>query len=1479
MDINSPQLQKAVSISQQNKNNIKDQINSPQGVSPNQQYNFTAQNLNIFVQHYDEQPNLVQEIQLIQKNKDYNEFINADIAKFKSDQLSLIQENISENTPQTFSSNSQNSPSKIASKFSSISVDIQDFNDPRLGAIKRGKLFTLTDLESFGGRNKKDLEEIVPLTEEVENKSGQINISKQLAKINSNTYIKENTQQKRKTIQSKTHRSHVVTIRTPDMIWKQKFFFIMSYVSRMVMKMKQVKIFRHPELLFETQLNAINDKAAKDISDDNWGQKDNKFIESLQMNGFQKYTNVNKRNKYKYILKRYKLFRKSFRQKMRPLIQCISQCTTSFQKYISAMFKKIQTFDSTSIFILVWSNFIFLLTLCISIYLPYEYCFNITREYPTFITLNIIMPVIFFLNIVVISNTTYFEKGNVINGHAQIFLKYLKNYFFIDIISTISFFMPSGSFLMFLFFFRWFVYKNFLSKQTERLLLYSSVLTYINIIKLLAQILFICHLGSCFWYKIGYNQLKDSQNGWLYQAQKLNELQSQQNIDLYLLSTLTIISNLTFFQQRYSQIFLSRQEAVYLVAMSILGISLFAYLLYEVRKILKVLDKRREEYLKQLKSLSNYMSTHEVDPYLRERSRKYLEFMYSEEQEQQWSTQESLNSLSNYLKQEIIKDVFMKAVKKIQLFRKFFSWNPKFLEKLALRSKEISFGPDELIMRQGNVEIPSLYIVTHGEIQLFVEMGSFAHKQQKLFKKVQANQCFGMYEFFSSNYEVQLSAKSLGVSRMLCITLNEMLELLREFPKEREAFCYLKDLITFKQDLSQIGLSCYSCNQVNHYVLDCPYLFYGTQPQKVIKEINKQIKHTILNFKRSAKRKKVKSILQSYLISHKAQIFQEKFLNMLESLEQEQYSSDTSIQFLGETSQYSSYNDVETHTLNQSRFDRKSILRVHSGSSKFTARHKHKDSESQKSHIGSRLDQSKEEKEGTYNRGRPSSVSISKFGRLVKISDVSVGQHGEEPSELKSAFSWNTKDRRVSLSNNYELNTVGRINSAEFFNNEDSKRIFSMLRRSESDQHLSYDNILDKCEQEDDENQSLRRNEKRHSTNKTNKTNKTNRTNKTSKTTITKTLQQLDMDGSLNSLHQSNKSNSISSNGQIEIDKNVNQIKFSNMDINNNISPIHNPRKESQNSNSMYNNNSSNIINQLYQLPSSSMNNNIPPTSSLNALNNAINLGNQQSSIPVNSINSAVINSNLVSNLPSSQNPQQSSIINDKIQGSNQNNQPGAVGPSAQNTANNSVNHSNSLNQNNTIPKDTNNTYTQKQNSNLNQQRSLSITQQTPSQKFTQQFSIYPIENRFSQRSHQPIESIQSYSVSIGTVKSFELYFPQNNVENIIERYNKLQRKKVSRRVRKKRTTQRRETKKRSHLTTFVSNRLIEEAENRHIHQTSGYDIDKMNSSIGTVNIQSNSAIPYRPPSKKDIFNLNTFNLNDNIQSLNKPNPQIISLK
>lgn len=127
-----------------------------------------------------------------------------------------------------------------------------------------------------------------------------------------------------------------------------------------------------------------------------------------------------------------------------------------------------------------------------------------------------------------------------------------------------------------------------------------------------------------------------------------------------------------------------------------------------------------------------------------------------------------------------------------------------------------------------------------------------------------------------------------------------------------------------------------------------------------LNEFTQQIKNIIKTFKRSVKRKKLSAVGKHEFFNRKALIWQENYFKEIAEFndefgidfdeddeddgDEDQFSSDTSIRLPGDDSQ--SNHDFETLTLNQSRFDRKSILRVHSGSSKFTARQRHKDSES-----------------------------------------------------------------------------------------------------------------------------------------------------------------------------------------------------------------------------------------------------------------------------------------------------------------------------------------------------------------------------------------------------------------------------------------------------------------------------------------------------------------------------------------------------
>ncbi len=84
--------------------------------------------------------------------------------------------------------------------------------------------------------------------------------------------------------------------------------------------------------------------------------------------------------------------------------------------------------------------------------------------------------------------------------------------------------------------------------------------------------------------------------------------------------------------------------------------------------------------------------------------RKYVEYAFEEGIDKQNTAQNSLQSVSRYLKEEIFKDIYFRALQDIKFLKRNFS--DKFLEKLSLRMKETVYGNEELIIKANSLEIP-----------------------------------------------------------------------------------------------------------------------------------------------------------------------------------------------------------------------------------------------------------------------------------------------------------------------------------------------------------------------------------------------------------------------------------------------------------------------------------------------------------------------------------------------------------------------------------------------------------------------------------------------------------------------------------------------------------------------------------------------------------------------------------------------------
>lgn len=70
------------------------------------------------------------------------------------------------------------------------------------------------------------------------------------------------------------------------------------------------------------------------------------------------------------------------------------------------------TFNAMSSLILLWSNAVFLLSLVLFVRITFAYCFGVSMEENVFD--RVVVPAVFTLNMIVKSNTQFFQRGNVV---------------------------------------------------------------------------------------------------------------------------------------------------------------------------------------------------------------------------------------------------------------------------------------------------------------------------------------------------------------------------------------------------------------------------------------------------------------------------------------------------------------------------------------------------------------------------------------------------------------------------------------------------------------------------------------------------------------------------------------------------------------------------------------------------------------------------------------------------------------------------------------------------------------------------------------------------------------------------------------------------------------------------------------------------------------------------------------------------------
>ncbi|EGR32930.1 hypothetical protein IMG5_066590 [Ichthyophthirius multifiliis] len=319
-------------------------------------------------------------------------------------------------------------------------------------------------------------------------------------------------------------------------------------------------------------------------------------------------------------------------------------------------------------------------------------------------------------------------------------------------------------------------------------------------------------------------------------------------------------------------------EQLFVTFIAILSSGIFAYILSNIQNVFREYNEKQEYYRLQLIDLNNYMTSREVNPQLQQMARKYLKYVNEQGYRSNKIPSDSLNGLSQILKKEIQHEIALKSIHKIKFLSNNFS--KKFLDSLSDAIKEINFGPDEIIMKNDQHNIPCLYLILKGTVDIYMDNGKKNNNsimnEIKQFSRLRQNQIFGLYEFLSQNYYSQTSARSIGVTTIHYIELDQFIKVLNQYPNDRETYFNMKDNINLYNSLEDYKLMCYSCKSNMHLIKDCPLFFYKPKNQRVLNIFLKEQQQFIKQFKRNMVRQKFATISQYYYIKEDIQFYQDE---------------------------------------------------------------------------------------------------------------------------------------------------------------------------------------------------------------------------------------------------------------------------------------------------------------------------------------------------------------------------------------------------------------------------------------------------------------------------------------------------------------------------------------------------------------------------------------------------------------------------
>ncbi|XP_012497374.1 PREDICTED: cyclic nucleotide-gated cation channel alpha-3 isoform X2 [Propithecus coquereli] len=386
--------------------------------------------------------------------------------------------------------------------------------------------------------------------------------------------------------------------------------------------------------------------------------------------------------------------------------------------------------------------------------------------------------VIYGLDVLVRARTGFLEQGLVVRDVERLWKHYTKTlHFKLDVLSLVP---TDLAYLK--------LGMNYPELRFNRLLKISRLFeffdrtetrtNYPNVFRignLVLYILIIIHWNACIYFAIS-KFIGFGTDSWVYPNISIPEYGRLSRKYIYSLywSTLT----LTTIGETPPPV--KDEEYLFVVIDFLVGVLIFATIVGNVGSMISNMNASRAEFQAKIDSIKQYMQFRKVTKDLETRVIRWFDYLWANRKTV--DEKEVLKSLPDKLKAEIAINVHLDTLKKVRIFQ---DCEAGLLVELVLKLRPTVFSPGDYICKKGDIG-KEMYIIKEGKLAVVADDGITQ------FVVLSDGSYFGEISILNikgskSGNRRTANIRSIGYSDLFCLSKDDLMEALTEYPEAKKA--------------------------------------------------------------------------------------------------------------------------------------------------------------------------------------------------------------------------------------------------------------------------------------------------------------------------------------------------------------------------------------------------------------------------------------------------------------------------------------------------------------------------------------------------------------------------------------------------------------------------------------------------------------------------------------------------------------------